>query len=259
MTLPTHVANGASSGSTSSITPALPAGIAVDDILFLFIESRSNQFPSMSDAGGGTWNALDTQNVGGTGATTLTIYWSRYNGTQTAPTIADSGDHTFAFIAAFRGCSTSDPPYEGDTGTTDATSNTSVSIPGSTTTGVDRLVVGAASRDQDDAAALYSSWANADLANIDEIFNAGTTQGNGGGLGVITGEKASAGSYGSTSASLATPSSDAVITFALIPLPPSLDQVLPDADIVTTGWSTAPLFSKINDGSDASVITATAS
>lgn len=34
-------------------------------------------------------------------------------------------------------------------------------------------------------------------------------------------------------------------------------RVLPDADIVTTGWSTAPLFSKVNDLSDTTVITAT--
>lgn len=39
----------------------------------------------------------------------------------------------------------------------------------------------------------------------------------------------------------------------------TLDTVLPDADITTTGWSTAPLFSKINDASDSTVITATAS
>lgn len=39
----------------------------------------------------------------------------------------------------------------------------------------------------------------------------------------------------------------------------ALDTVLPDADITTTGWSTAPLFSKINDDSDATVIQATAS
>lgn len=39
----------------------------------------------------------------------------------------------------------------------------------------------------------------------------------------------------------------------------SLDTVLSDADITTTGWSTAPLFSKINDSSDSTVITATAS
>jgi len=39
----------------------------------------------------------------------------------------------------------------------------------------------------------------------------------------------------------------------------TLDTVLPDADVTTTGWSTAPLFSKINDASDATVIQATAS
>lgn len=38
----------------------------------------------------------------------------------------------------------------------------------------------------------------------------------------------------------------------------TLDNCLPDADVVTTGWSTAPLFSKVNDASDATVIQATA-
>lgn len=38
----------------------------------------------------------------------------------------------------------------------------------------------------------------------------------------------------------------------------ALDNCLPDADVVATGWSTAPLFSKVNDGSDATVIQATA-
>lgn len=40
---------------------------------------------------------------------------------------------------------------------------------------------------------------------------------------------------------------------------PTLDSCLPDADITTTGWTTAPLFSKVNDASDATVIQATAS
>jgi hypothetical protein len=38
----------------------------------------------------------------------------------------------------------------------------------------------------------------------------------------------------------------------------TLDTCLPDADVTTTGWTTAPLFSKINDASDATVIQATA-
>jgi len=35
--------------------------------------------------------------------------------------------------------------------------------------------------------------------------------------------------------------------------------ILPDADVAAGGWTTTPLFSKINDASDATVITATAS
>ncbi len=35
--------------------------------------------------------------------------------------------------------------------------------------------------------------------------------------------------------------------------------VRPDADLATTGWTTTPLFSKVNDQSDATVVTATAS
>jgi len=33
--------------------------------------------------------------------------------------------------------------------------------------------------------------------------------------------------------------------------------ILPDADTTTTGWTTTPLFSKINDSSDATVVTST--
>lgn len=38
----------------------------------------------------------------------------------------------------------------------------------------------------------------------------------------------------------------------------SAQVILPDADVATTGWATAPLYSKVNDTSDATVISATA-
>ena len=34
-------------------------------------------------------------------------------------------------------------------------------------------------------------------------------------------------------------------------------EFLPDADTVTTGWTATPLHSKLSDGSDATVVTAT--
>lgn len=39
----------------------------------------------------------------------------------------------------------------------------------------------------------------------------------------------------------------------------TLDDCLPDADVTTTGWTATPLFSKVNDASDATIMTATAS
>jgi hypothetical protein len=40
---------------------------------------------------------------------------------------------------------------------------------------------------------------------------------------------------------------------------PPPQQIRPDADITTTGWTTAPLWSKVNDSSDSTVISSTAS
>lgn len=48
------------------------------------------------------------------------------------------------------------------------------------------------------------------------------------------------------------------IATAFIPAETS-QLVRPDADVITTGWTTTPLYSKINDESDATVIQATAS
>ncbi len=217
MALPTYVAAGAPSSGVAAITPALPAGIAANDILLMVVETRSNQAIGIANANGGTWTALGSQDVTGTTATRLTVFWSRYNGTQGDPTTTDSGDHQIAYIEAWRGCITTVDPFEGGVGGVDATSDTTLTATGSSTTGPDRIVIVAASRDNDAAGAHYSGWTNADLANIIERFDDGTIQGNGGGLGVISGEKATSGAYGNTTATLAAATSDAFMAFALIP------------------------------------------
>lgn len=60
------------------------------------------------------------------------------------------------------------------------------------------------------------------------------------------------------SASWANASVNGVVAMEIAENTVTLDNILPDADVTTTGWSTAPLFSKVNDASDATVITATA-
>jgi hypothetical protein len=95
--IPTFVAAGTVANGAGAITPALPAGIVADDILLLFVESASEVI-FLSNQNGGTWTEApdspqSTGAGGGTSSTRLAVFWSRYNGTQGAPTVADPGNH----------------------------------------------------------------------------------------------------------------------------------------------------------------------
>jgi len=218
---PTFVAAGSVASGTGTITPALPAGIAANDILLLFLET-SNQAISISNQNGGTWTAV-TGSPQGTGtaaassATRLTAFWSRYNGTQGAPTTSDSGNHQLGRIVAIRGASTSGNPWDVTAGGVDATADTSGSIPGATTTVTNTLVVAAIATALPDASgtANFSAWANANLAGLTERTDNTVTAGNGGGLAVASGEKGTAGAYGNTAVTCATSARKGLLSIAL--------------------------------------------
>ncbi|HBR20565.1 MAG TPA: hypothetical protein DD726_10190, partial [Phycisphaerales bacterium] len=208
-TPPTFVAAGAVTSGTGTITPALPAGIATNDILLLFLET-SNQAISISNQNGGTWTSVTnspqgTGTAGGTTGARLTAFWSRYNGTQGAPTTSDSGDHQLGRMIAIRGAAASGNPWDVTAGGVEATSDTSGSIPGTTTTVGNTLVVTAIATSLPDASstAKFSAWTNANLTSITERIDNSVTAGNGGGLGVATGVKVTAGVYGNTAVTLA--------------------------------------------------------
>ena len=55
-------------------------------------------------------------------------------------------------------------------------------------------------RSNDLAGANFSAWTNANLANLTERFDNGSTTGNGGGVGMATGENATPDAVGTTSA-----------------------------------------------------------
>jgi len=221
--LPAFVAAGTVASGAGAITPALPSGIAANDILLLFLET-ANQAISISNQNGGTWTAVTnspqgTGTAGGTSATRLTVFWSRYNGTQGAPTTSDSGNHQLGRIVAYRGCATSGNPWDVTAGGVEATSDTSGAIPGATTTVGNTLVVAAISTDKPDAAgtANFSAWANSNLTIVTELTDNTVVAGNGGGLAVARGGKASAGAYGDTTVTLATSAIKAMMSIALKP------------------------------------------
>lgn len=199
MALPTFVAAGTPGSGTGNLTPGLPSGWQADDIFLLHIETANE--PPTSITG---WTQLPDSPQGsgvggGIGSYALSVWWRRATASETAPTITDPGDHGESVITAYRGVRTSDPPYDVTNGNNDGgTESTSVVIPGDTTTVADCLVVASVAGHED---ATFDSWANADLANVAERVDTNLTgPGNDGSLAVATGEKATAGAFGNTTA-----------------------------------------------------------
>ena len=250
---PTFIAAGAVASGTGAITPALPAGIAANDILLLFLET-ANQAISISNQNGGTWTAVasspqGTGTAGGSSATRLTAFWSRYNGTQGAPTTSDSGNHQAGRMIAIRGCATSGNPWDMTAGGVESTADTSGSIPGATTTVANTLVVAAIATSLPDASgtANFSAWANANLVSVTERIDNTRSAGNGGGLGLATGGKATAGAYGNTTVTCTTSAAKGLLSIALKPAGVGSPPVANFTGSPTSG--TAPLAVAFTDTS----------
>ena len=258
--IPTFVASGGQDSKAGAITPALPTGRAINDILLLFLET-ANQAITIPTPNGGTWTEVTnspqgTGTAGGTGATRLTVFWSRYNGTQGVPTTSDSGNHQIGDILGFRGVTTIGNPFDVTAGGVDATSNTSASIPGTTTTVPDTLVVVAAATNlpSSNGTTNFSGWTNVNLGNLLERFDVTRNPGNGGGIGVAVGSKAVAGAYGNTTVTLAQSAAKGMMSIAL---KPSITTITTDTDpsnvSIAPGASATDLDSftlQTSDGTD---------
>lgn len=214
MALPTFV--GVTAGdvphSSSALSVPLPTGIAANDKLFLFINCRASEsIGAITGWAQTSFSPIDP----GAGDYELTIFERDATGSDTDPTVPDSGDHQIAFIAAFRsGTGALLEIKHSNTGT--AAASTSLSFPTITTTGNDYLVLNAVSDDWDDQSATrYSSWTNASLGSVTERYDGGWTTNGGGGLGLASGTKATAGAVSATTATLASSVAVSMATFAI--------------------------------------------
>lgn len=221
---PTFVAAGTVAAGTGAIAPALPAGLAVNDILLLFLET-SNQAITIANQNGGIWAAVlnSPQSTGAAAtaaATRLTVFWSRYNGVQGAPTTSDSGDHQLGRIIAVRGVITTGDPWDVTAGGVEVgNTDTSASIPGAVTTVANTLVVAAIATALPDAngTTVFSALTNANLTGLAERTDNSTNANNGGGLGIATGVWATTGNYGPTTMTTLAATAKAMISIALRP------------------------------------------
>ena len=199
--------------------PAWPTGHRENDIALLVFEtaneavtlSPANGFVEIADSPQGTGTA------GGTAATRLTVFWARAtSGAMSAPGTPDSGNHTIGRLLTFRGCATSGDPWDVTAGDVASTASTSVSIPGDTTTGDNRLVVAIAVNATDAPSdQTFTSEANSSLEGFSVVDEAANGVGNGGAWMIAVGEKRASGAYSATTATLGTSSVQGRISLAL--------------------------------------------
>lgn len=208
---------GTATGAVADVSPAWPTH-AIGDTGFLIVETTGGQGPGLSAPAG--FKFLCTS---GTGTTTagvrVTVYYCQAtSASMPAPTVTNPGNHVYAQIVTVTGAA-SNQPWDVFAIDAKASADTSASAPSVTTTVDGCLILNIIGRDNDSAAAAFSAPANASLSNVSEWSgtDAGTALGNGGGFVVITGEKATAGATGVTTATV-TSSINASITIAVKPI-----------------------------------------
>lgn len=216
-TLPSIVSMGAEFTGTGVPTATLPGTHAANDILVLCLQS-SNESNIAAPAG---YTQLGPQNGIGAAATAgtvkLSIFWKRDGGAESAPTIPDTGNHTYGVMFAVRGCPTTGDPFNLLGQAWKFTASTT----GTSDIGATRmdncLVVTIFGHAIGSATAQGSSPTNADLTSVTEQFDDATTDGTGGGIYIMSGVKAAHGPVGASTVTWAASTVDVSTVIAFIP------------------------------------------
>lgn len=203
MALPVFRAAGAlGSSATVDITVGAPAGLAVNDIEFLICETMDVAI-ALTTANGFvevTGSPISVPNASATIATRGACYWRRWNGSDGDPVVTFSSDHIIAQRFAFSGCITTGDPWNFLQTSSEGLQDTTGSATGNTTTVADCLIaifIGAAKPDSTSTTEV-SGFTNANLVNLTERADNAALAGNGGHIGLATGELATAGASGDT-------------------------------------------------------------
>lgn len=217
-TAPTVVSVGTEFTSTGIPTATLPGTRAANDILLLLIQSANDSVvaPPAGYARLGPQNGIGA--AAQAGSTKLSIFWKRDTGTESAPTLTDTGDHTYGVMLAIRGCvTTGDPFHFLGTAWKFTASTTGTSAQGRTS--VDNcLILAVFAHATDQAGANASSPTNASLSSVTEQFDDSTTDGVGGGIAVVSGVLATAGPVTATTVTWGTSTVDVSSLIAFIPV-----------------------------------------
>ncbi len=215
---PTFVAKGTFDSGTGAIAPSIPTGYRNNDLLLLVTESANQAITAPTG-----WTEVGSQasQATGTAATAggvrLAVFWKIASGLESAPSVADSGDHTTGIVMAFRGVDPANPFGSATpTSRVDSSATTSMSWQTLTTTTANNLIVMCTGLDADAAStATVGTVTAASLTSITEQHDQTVIAGAGGGVHVATGIKAAAGAIGTMTATGSTSTTHAYLTIAL--------------------------------------------
>lgn len=190
--------SGLLTSGVGAIAPALPYTYIKDDLLMLFVESANQAITTPSGWTQVTNSPQSTGTAGAAGGVRLGVFYRLATGPiVSAPSIADTGDHTTAVILCFRKVDTT-TPIDISAGGVLATAGTTITLSSVTTTVAKVLTLLCVANDRDFSGASLSAWSNGSLTSITELFDGCTTAGTGGGIGVASGIKTVAGSTGTS-------------------------------------------------------------
>ena len=261
MALP--VVAGAGAGDTDfsgTATVPYPASIAADDLLILHCGINNNSDTVTTPSG---WTAFPGNPYSGGSDTRCYLFWKKASG-------SESGDLSVTWTAANRMNSRIfrvtgqhlTTPFGTPSSSTGASGT--LADEGVTTTAADSLALNFITFGRENITALAAMTGMSGGTWVEDFaeYAAGGTPPDYITIALQRADMASAGTInGGTATATGWSSRTWVVVGVELFAAESvdLDQVDPDADVTTTGWTTTPLWSKVNDGSDASYITATAS
>ncbi len=199
-------------GTASATAPTWPTHVT-DDFAILACE-----YPASTLSAPSGWTAFPNMpilNAVISGTRLSCFYRFATSSSESAPSIVGPADHVWGVIATYRGVNKSTPFHALASGWCQGSTALNIAANSITTIVDDCMIVHAIAWNIDNAGPLSSGQTNALLANLTERYDGGTTTGDGGGIVIIDGEKATKGYCGMTSFQFSTASSPCFMVVAL--------------------------------------------
>lgn len=206
-------------GGTGAVVATLPTGWAINDLLILACESNGGE--AVTTPSGWALLATTPQDAGAA-TTRLTVFWKFAVSGETAPTVADPGDHLNCTTFAFAGVDLT-TPIAFSVGAINATSTTAIAWTNISAANAPKssYVLNIASFQTDTAVSQLSAYSVPDLevplinTNAQHASSAGVTSGNGGGFIYVGGYVSGSSGMSSSAATLVTASPTAKLSIVI--------------------------------------------